>query len=220
MVVQSVCELLIEMMNWVKSKFCVNNFIPGNYRMDHLSDTDLSYEIDALWKTSQSGLIISEILYTCQTYKLAKTSQRRRIESPAWIKRAFIIMNHVSYEFDNYINLFSTLLTTNLQNALYKELSDIYKGLYFQQRYFNCEKASDKHVYFLKSESHLLLAINLCELHEVDMIDNCSLEFVWLATHPFVSSEESSHHVELNTEHTGWARINLTTLKAYNFNNC
>ena len=33
LLVQSVCELLIEMMKWMKSKFCVNYFIPGNNMM-------------------------------------------------------------------------------------------------------------------------------------------------------------------------------------------
>jgi len=65
LLVHNVCELLIEMMNWVKSKVCVNYFIPGNNMMDHLIDRDLSYEIEALWRTSQSPQLISKAIYTC-----------------------------------------------------------------------------------------------------------------------------------------------------------
>ena len=53
LLVQSVCELLIEMLKCLKSKCHLNNFIPGSNIMDHLIDTDLSDEIDTLWETSQ-----------------------------------------------------------------------------------------------------------------------------------------------------------------------
>jgi len=60
--VQPVCELLIEMIKWVKLKFCANYFIPDNNMMDHLIDTDLSYAIEALWRTSLSYQIISDVI--------------------------------------------------------------------------------------------------------------------------------------------------------------
>ena len=57
------------MIKWIKSQLCVNYFISGNNMMDHLIDTDLSYEINALWKTFQSVEHISEILNTNKVYE-------------------------------------------------------------------------------------------------------------------------------------------------------
>ena len=57
--VQSVCELLIEMMKWVNSKFYMICFIPDNNMMEHLIDTDLSNEIYILWKTGQRNLFLN-----------------------------------------------------------------------------------------------------------------------------------------------------------------
>jgi len=45
--VDCIYELLIEMIQFAKSKFCMNYFVPGNNMMDHLFDTNLSDEIDA-----------------------------------------------------------------------------------------------------------------------------------------------------------------------------
>jgi len=79
------------------------------------------------------------------------------IESPAWINRAYVIHWRVFNPFDNYTDLFCTDLTSNLQNALYVKLSEIYyRGLCFQQKAFSCADVSDKHFYSLKSENHLL----------------------------------------------------------------
>ena len=66
---------------------------------------------------------------------------------------------------------------------------------------------TDKHRHFLKSESHLLLAINLCESNERDVIHTLSLKLVKLPMYYFlsrdtdVSSNTSNDNVELNTEH-------------------
>jgi len=103
LLVKSVCELLIEMMKWVKLKFCVNYFIPGTCRptcnnmMDHLIDTDLSYEIDALQKASQSYQLICDILNTCRLHEFRSSNiaSLMRIESPSWVKRAFVIYINV-----------------------------------------------------------------------------------------------------------------------------
>ena len=121
LLVQSVCELLIEMMKWVKSKFCVNYFISGNNMMDHLVNTHLSYEINALWKTSPSVEHISEILNTSKVCELENVVYH--IESSAWMKRAFVIYYRVYNVINNNTDLFCTCLTTDLQNALYLELS-------------------------------------------------------------------------------------------------
>ena len=155
LLVQSVCELLIEMMKWVKSKFCVNYFIPGNNMMDHLIDTDLSDEIDALWRTSQSKQLIYEAANTCQTCELFDTSITCHIELPAWIKRAFVIYEWINTDKDNFTHLFSTDLTEDLQKALHAELSHLYKGICLQQKSVSCINVSDKYNYILKSEIHL-----------------------------------------------------------------
>ena len=89
LLVHSVCELLLEMMTWVKSKFCVNYFMPDNNMMDHWIDTDLSYEIDALWTITQSVQVITEVVDTCRQLELRSTNMTHHIESPAWIIRAF-----------------------------------------------------------------------------------------------------------------------------------
>ena len=100
--------------------------------MDRL--IDLSYEIDALWKTSIA-------------------SGEYHIESPAWIKWAFVINQHISHSTDNFTDLFCTDLTTDLQNALYVELSSIYKKKYFQQKSANCFNLSAKYMFFKIRES-------------------------------------------------------------------
>jgi len=197
-----VCELLIEMMNWVKSKFCVNYFIPGNNMMDHLIDTDLNYEIDALWKTSQSHELISKVVDACFQRELISANRTCHIESPAWFKRAYVIRQRVDNTYDTYTDLFNTDLTKDFKKTLYVELSDIYNGLRCQLKSVSCVNVSDKHIYLLKSESHLLLAVNLCESLERDVIDNCSRQSVntmiseLMSCDTDVSSEASSDNVE------------------------
>jgi len=206
LLVQSVCELLIEVIKWIKIRFCVNYFIPGNNMMDHLIETDLSYEIDALWRTVQSDQLISETVDICRHCELESTNTRYQFESPAWINRAFIIYQRVDNEYDNYEDLFSTNSPTDLQRSLYEELSDIYKGIHFHQMCVSGADVSDDRIYYLKAKSHLLLAINLCESHERDVIDISSLlsfksiiaQFLFFDTD--TSREASNDNVELNTK--------------------
>jgi len=121
------------------------------------------------------------------------------IESPDWINRAFVINWLIYNQYENNTYLFCTNLATDLKNVLFVELSDIYKGLCCQQKFVSCVSVSDKHIYFSKSESHLLLALNLCESHEKDVIDNCSRPFL-RAMAGKVSSEAFYANVELNTK--------------------
>jgi len=183
----TVCELLIVMITWVKSKFCPNYFIPGNNMMDHLIDTDLSYEIDALWKTLQSNQFISQVLARYMKYDVYLALHVFRIETPSFIKRAYVIYNRVNREDDNYTDLFDPDLTIDLQKALYIELSDIYRGLCFQKKSITSDSVSDKHMYLLKSENHLLLAISLCESPERDVIENFKYRLVETMTGDFRS---------------------------------
>ena len=84
------------------------------------------------------------------------TNSIYHIELPAWIKRAFILYQQMNNYFDNFKYLFCTNLSTNLQNALYTELSDLYRGIHFQQKSLMRSNLSCKSKYFLKSEIHLL----------------------------------------------------------------
>jgi len=184
----------------------MNYFIPGTNMMDHLIDTDLSHEVDALWRTSQSHQLISNVIDNCLRYELDLANITHHIESPAWIKRTYVIYWRVNNDYDNYTDLFCTDLTTGLENALYVDLSDIYKGLCCQQKSVSYVNLSDKLIYFLKSERLLLLAVNLCESEERDVIDNCSVEFVKTMTNEFmscdtdVSSGASNDNDELKTK--------------------
>jgi len=117
--IQSFCELLIEMMTWVKLKFCANYFIRGNNIMDHMIDKDLSYEIDALWRNLQSDQLISMLVETCGICEYASANVACHIESNAWINRGYVIYWRVNNLVDNYADLFCTDLPTVLQNALY-----------------------------------------------------------------------------------------------------
>jgi len=177
----SVQALLVEIISWLKLKSCPNYFIPGNNMMDHLIDTDLSYEIDMLEGTSKSYQLLTRSTDACCLYELISAHRTNHIESPAWLKRSFLICHRLDNDYDNYLDLFCTNLTTDLQNALRVELSDIYRGLAFQVKLVNCSNLSYKHINFLKSaESHLLLAVNQCESHERDAITNCTGQLVYL----------------------------------------
>jgi len=183
--IHSVCELLIVMITWVQSRFCPNYFIPGNNMMDHLIDTDLSYEIDALRRSLQSHQPNIDIRYTCWLNEILSANTVYHITSPAWIKRAFLIYRRVNNDHDNFKDLFGTELTPAFKNALYVELSDIYGGLCFQQKSVSWVNVSDKHIYFLKSEMHLLRAINLCESYERDEMNNCPWRMYYLLVNDF-----------------------------------
>lgn len=106
--------------------------------MDHLIDTDLSHEIDALWLTSQSVQLIYKIRNGCQSWELMAARRAFYLKAPSWISRSLIIYDRVCNEFDNYTDLFSTNLTADLQRSLYVELSDIYRGLCCQQNSVSC----------------------------------------------------------------------------------
>jgi len=185
LLVQSVCELLTEMLKCFKSKFCANYFIPGNNMMDHLKDTNLSYEIYALCRISQSFPFISEVIDKWRTDKIY------HIWLPAWIKRAFVIYERVNNDYDTFQDLFSTTLTIDLglHDALIVELSDIFEGLRYQQKFVNSVSVTDRHVYFLMSENCLLFAVKLCESLERIKIDNCSEEFFWSISRHFMSRD-------------------------------
>jgi len=60
--IYSVCELLINMMTCLKSKFCVNYFMPGKNMMDHLIDTDLTSDIKELLNASNEWCLISSMV--------------------------------------------------------------------------------------------------------------------------------------------------------------
>jgi len=202
LLVNCICELLIGMMKCVKSKFCVNYFIPGNNMMDHLIDTDQSHDINDLWKVLESVQLITEVIYTCWGYHMFSIKQTFHIESPSWIKRAFVIYEYMESDEDNLKNFFKMNLSRDLLNALYVELSDIYRGLIFQQKYVSSFNISQKHIDLLKSKCHLTIAVNLCESHERDVIDNCSEEFFKSIMNRFMpcdtggSCEASNDNVE------------------------
>jgi len=202
--VQSIRELLNEMMKWLKVKFCANYFIPGNNMMDHLIDTDLSPDINNMWKALESVQLIREVIYTCWRNDLLSASQICHIESPAWIKRAFLI--HDCLENKDYLKIaFKVNLRIDIVNALYVELSDIYMGLLFQQKSVTSFNISKKYTDLLKLQFHLTSAVNLFESHVRDVLDNCSEKFIasiaswFMPCDTDVSSGKSSDNIELNT---------------------
>ena len=73
--------------------------------IDHLIDTDLSYEINVLWKTSQLKEFISNIINTCRKFELELAYNLFRIESPAWIKRAHVIYQRIYNDNENFTDL-------------------------------------------------------------------------------------------------------------------
>ena len=150
--------------------------------MDHLIDTDLSSEINAIWRTIQLPSLIIEAIDNCRKYELLTAIRIYDIRSPSWINRGFSICWRVKNYYDNNTELFCTNLTTGLQNALYVEMVDIYKRLRFQQKSVSCINMPDKHNHFLKSEIHLLLAFNLCKSHRINMIGKCCIEFQGVMT--------------------------------------
>jgi len=203
------------MMASVKIKLCMNYFIPGNNMMDHLIDMDLSSEIDALWRKCQSTQIILKEIFTGVSCENVQGLMVRRIESPSWIKRAYVIYSRVQNDDDNFRNLFCTDLNTRLQNSLCEVLSDVYKSLCFQQKSARCVSMSDKHALFLKSEKHLLQSVNLCESHKTEVIDNCSHKFSILFTASFIrdtksSSEVCNENANLNTKRRSKSSKNKT----------
>jgi len=211
--VQSVCILLIEMIKCVKSKLCVNYFIPGNK----------SHEVDALFRASQSDQLICQIIDECRLNELTKANAIFYIKSPAWIQQAYIIYQQLGNEY-SFKHLFWKDLTTDLRKALHVELSDIYRGLCFHQTSVSCINVSDRHAYFLKSETHLLLATNLYESHERDVIYNCNKEFcisvigdfVWCYTD--LSIEPINDNVELNSKPS--SKADKLNLKGCSENKC
>ena len=52
--VHSIKQLLMEMAEWLTSKFCCNYFIRDNHMMDHLVDTDVSSDVSDLHAASAS----------------------------------------------------------------------------------------------------------------------------------------------------------------------
>src|SRR5271165_4150335 len=55
----SIQQLLMEMADWLTSKFCCNYFIRDNNMMDHLIDTDVSGDVTELHKYSTASDLIS-----------------------------------------------------------------------------------------------------------------------------------------------------------------
>jgi len=130
---------------------------------------------------------------------------------------------------DNYKHLFCTDLT-DVQKELYVELSDIYKGLRFCRKSVSCVNLPNKTKYISKSEIHLLLAVNLCESHKTDFIDEhdrntqelLSVINISFKSTPLiivetnVSGRKNYHNVELNTKRKSTAK----TRNSDNEQNC
>jgi len=204
--IQAVTVVLAKMMGCLKSKFCANYFIRGNNMMDHLIGKDLSSEIENLQKIIEAYNSIEQLIVLCRQNELEYGTTIHYIESPAWIRRAFVIFLRVDNINDNYADLFNTNFRTDLQIALYVELSDIYRGLYYQQMSVSCVNVSDEHIYFLKSESHLLIAVNRCASGERDVLYKCSERFAIEMIKYFrpcdteIFNGAIKHNVELNNE--------------------
>ena len=71
LLVQSVRELVIVMKKWVKAKFCMNYFIPGNNMMDHLIDADLYDAINALRRILGPENILCDVIISCKKIELS-----------------------------------------------------------------------------------------------------------------------------------------------------
>jgi len=176
--------------------------------MDHLIDTNLSYEIKALCVISHSYQFISEVIYACGKFELVSANRKIHIELPAWINRSFVIYWRVDNANDNYRDSYCTNLVTDLPNALYVELCDIYRGLSCLQKSIYCANLSDKHMCLLRAERHLLVAVELCKSHERILLNNCNKRFAHFISNCFIKnssvvivhSEADNGNVELNNK--------------------
>ena len=63
--VHSIQQLLIEMAEWLTSKFCCNYFIRDNNMMDHLVDTDVSRDVADLCEASASRDLVAHMTTLC-----------------------------------------------------------------------------------------------------------------------------------------------------------
>jgi len=187
--VDSVRELLLEMINWAISRTCLNYFIPSNNMMDHFSGTDLSGDVEYLRKMYQLADLISEIIDICEAWEIILGNRTRHIVLPSWVKRSLVIYHRVENLSDSYIDLFNTDLTPDFRNALYVELYDVFMGLWLQQKAANFASFSNQSKYIKQSEHHLTLATILSESNERDRLYNCSTEIIQLMLDFFMVCE-------------------------------
>ena len=93
--VNSVYELLCELMHWLKQKFCPNYFIPTNNMIDHLTDTELSEDIDALYQLLQNQHLIVDVLSTSRFVEARVSNEKYYIKVPVWLYTSLLIMEQL-----------------------------------------------------------------------------------------------------------------------------
>ena len=126
--INSICELLYQMIKWLNMKYCPNYFIPSNNMIDHLTDTDLSNDIDALYKMSLTKHTEPWI----GGYRLLEEYIQNLmycVELPMWIGTSLVIGDQICNVDDNFTNLYSMDLLTQLENVAKFDLSNIYESL-------------------------------------------------------------------------------------------
>jgi len=188
LLVQSVRELLIEMVQWLTSKSCRNYFMPDNNMMEHLIDTDLSGDIDALYENMK---FVSPFFKTLDEnssseFILANTSYRTDL--PASIKRAFVLRQQMEKE-HNFPDSFIMSPSIELTYILNVEVSNIYKKMLLQQKAVSSANTGKINHFFQKAESRLVYATNLCKFLEESTQDICPLDVLQSLISCFIPSD-------------------------------
>ena len=100
--VDSVRQLLNELIVWMTDRRCPNYFIPSNNMMDHLNDSDLSDSITGALQTVSLRDLICRVIYQCLDDELLFNNGVRQVELAKWINRSFIILNRTFNFYNEY----------------------------------------------------------------------------------------------------------------------
>ena len=189
-----VCDIMCEFVNWLKVRFCPNYFIPSNNMIDHLTDTDLSPDIDAICQLLQTRELIVDGIIQCTVAEMYSANAVFCIELPMWICTSLSIYNQINNMEDNYKHLYplGSLVEPNREAKL--ELFDLYRSFKLISKHYNNNFIQDNYalrdvVYQLTDCSKTWDTVKL----------NCSRSIFHLLTNMFMQYETESNESHLST---------------------
>ena len=189
-----VCEILCELVNWLRVGFCPNYFIPSNNMIDHLTYNDLSADIDALCQLLQTRELIADVLHTSTAVEMFTANMIFCMELPMWICTSVVFYNQINNIEDNFTNLYPMCSLVEPNRAAKIELFDLYKILKLTAAHRNSYSIKDK--YTLRGAVYQLTA---CTKTWDSVKLNCSRFIFDLLSNMFMQYETESSESHLST---------------------
>ena len=160
--VDAVRTLLIQMTEWLTLKHCPNYFIPANNMLDHLTDTDLSADINALREKAFEQNVLLSLIGSFKYFENLCHAVYR-VEIPYWLYTSFLLVCQLPYAHCRYwAKHFNTVknYSDELKAVLTFYLRDIFRGIMFNKEALYCKTKTEMKFHVLQAKEEFRKAID------------------------------------------------------------